>query len=787
MDKTRTQSFESNKLTLSTLLMKGFPAAVYCFCGYLSGIAALPFGAYPFGMALLAAADRNAIFVLLGLSIASFSSFSGSLSIVFFGSYAALFLLRALICLTVAAPVGKRTLGEMMELLFCEARGYRVCTAALATFGLTLAILIGGGFLYYDLFGMLLSVAISPLSAYLLCAHFYQSGTKGRTLLRDVGFTLLCAIAAFGAAPLKIYGVSVAVAGGIFLVFAVCKRRGFWRGFFVAAAVGLAYSPILCPVFLLAALAFGAFSRFSAALVTSTTFFVAIGYAFYVRGIYALDGVVGGVLTACLAFSVYSKLVSEKEIKSEPKERGKTCCSVLEESELDSVRLWDMNRRMAAMSEGFANLSALFEDMKLRFPLKVELAEICKQAFCASCTGCAEYARCKSGLISGESQRFAELLARKGSVSVCDVSRELSEKCGRLPDILDEINYNFDIRFGRTERRESEDIESLLGKSYGYKALSALLSKSMEDESEEYIADLGASAALCDKLSELDSEITGVLVYGKRRKRVFVKGKDRDLLDSAILQIVALVRELIGIDLECDGVAVRRVGRGEEGCVELVESKRFSVSVVKRNEAVSADSLCGDCISMFENNDGLCFFCISDGMGSGRDAALTSELAVGFLQNMLSSGRMNRELLDMLNSFLRLRCESSAQECSATLDLLQLDTVSGEAIFFKSGAAPTYVCHGGNLFKLRSRTMPLGILAEPDVKEMHIDLDAGDMVVMMSDGVTGGREDCPYLFDLLRQNADSLGGSRTADLILKYARSNPEPDDVSLFVIKITG
>jgi serine phosphatase RsbU (regulator of sigma subunit) len=83
--------------------------------------------------------------------------------------------------------------------------------------------------------------------------------------------------------------------------------------------------------------------------------------------------------------------------------------------------------------------------------------------------------------------------------------------------------------------------------------------------------------------------------------------------------------------------------------------------------------------------------------------------------------------------------------------------------------------------------MPLGILAEPDVKEMHIDLDAGDMVVMMSDGVTGGREDCPYLFDLLRQNADSLGGSRTADLILKYARSNPEPDDVSLFVIKITG
>ena len=179
------------------------------------------------------------------------------------------------------------------------------------------------------------------------------------------------------------------------------------------------------------------------------------------------------------------------------------------------------------------------------------------------------------------------------------------------------------------------------------------------------------------------------------------------------------------------------------------------------------------------------YICLSDGMGSGSDAARTAELAVGFLKNMLTRGRVSEELLSMLNSFLKARCASSAQECSATLDLFELDTFSGEATFYKCGAAPTYVCHGGNLFKLRSRTMPLGILPTPDLKELKMSLSCGDLVVLMSDGVSGGREDCPYLFDLLRQNASSPSDARTVDLIMRYARSNPEPDDTTVIVARV--
>ena len=43
-------------------------------CAYFAGLAELPFGARPFGVALLAAAGREAVFVYLGLIISAFAS-----------------------------------------------------------------------------------------------------------------------------------------------------------------------------------------------------------------------------------------------------------------------------------------------------------------------------------------------------------------------------------------------------------------------------------------------------------------------------------------------------------------------------------------------------------------------------------------------------------------------------------------------------------------------------------------------------------------------------------------
>ena len=784
MDKLHSE--RSAESSSATKIIRGLlPAALCGFCGYLSGLCALPFGVYPFGVALLASADKNAPFVFIGLLISAIGRFDGGVAATFIGVYAALLLSRVLIRLTLDFPFsrseGKRSLRELFSILFLEKRGYRVLLATLGSFFISLSFLIGGGFLYYDLFGLLLSVVVSPIAAYILCGYFEGSREGGVDYRYELGLLVLLGICAYGASPLKIYGASVAVAGGMLVTLLISTRRSFLRGLLAAAVIGLAYSPTMTPIFLFCAFSSGVFIKISPTLISVASLAASLGYAFYVKGIYALEGTVGGAIAGCLLFSVLARISVRSEKESEKASKAsKPRCRVLEEGELDSARLFDMNRRMAAMSEAFARLSDLFEEMKLRFPKIAELKSICSHGFESSCAGCAEYGRCREGdRVSLEAERLAAALERKSFVAREDFSSAIRDRCGRLPDIIDEINYNFDVR-----SRHTDDEGELFSEDRGYKALSGLLGRGMEDEGEEYLPKIPESSKLCRVLDRLDAGIVGVVVYGKRQMRVYIKGESRRVLEERGAEIADAVSESLGVRMDASSLSVRRCGRGEEGSLELCEAKRYRISSVVRSASKGGESYCGDCFSAFENKDGRFFSIISDGMGSGREAAAVSELTVGFMKNMLAVGGMNREILQMLNSCLRGRSDSSAHECSATLDMLELDRVSGRAVFYKCGAAPTYIYRGGRLFKLRSRTMPLGILDKTDAKVLDLELDAGDVVVMMSDGVTGGEEDCPYLFDLLRQNIESAGASRVADLILKYARSHSD-DDVSVAVLRI--
>lgn len=789
MEKTRTRTGKADGEVASAILKIALYGALYAFCGYLYGIAGLPFGAHPFGIALLAAANKNALFIFIGLAISAFSAFEGGASFLLLGIYSALLLLRVLVRLTLDAPRGKRSLGELLRMLFEEQVGYRVCSSAVAAFGLSLAVLVAGGFLYYDLFGLLICTTVAPIGTYILCKAFVseeKSGNEKSAWARELGWGALFVVATLGARPLKVYGVSLAVACGILLVLIISQRKGFLRGILLATAIGLVYSPALCPIFLIGALAFGAFSRFSHTLVSIACFFGSLGYAFYVSGIHALDGTVGGILAACLGFSVYSRVLIDRSAGDEGAHKSERReCRVLEESELDGVRLADMNSRMAAMSESLSRLSELSDALELKFPRREEIRSICERAFDASCAGCAEYQTCRGRLIDLESARLAAMLERSGEISGSELRGSLLENCGRAGEILDEINYNYSIRCGASGREGGERLEG--AEKYGYKLISSLLAKEMESDEEEYAVDLGASAALCEPLASLECGVLGVLVYGKRQRRVLLRCGRRELIEELAAKICDTVRRVAKIELDRESVTIRRCTGAEECFVQLYERRRFSLSTIVRSEACESGETSGDSVEIFENCDGVSFVCISDGMGSGRDAARVSELAVGFLKNMLVRGRASGELISMLNSFLREGCSSSAQECAATLDLLELDTLSGEAVFYKCGAAPTYVCRGDNLFKLRSRTMPLGILGSPDVKEHRMTFGDGDLVVMMSDGVSGGREDCPYLFDLLRQNSSSLGDGRTAEMIMRYAHSNPEPDDTTVILARVRG
>lgn len=775
MEKAGQKARTGEKFDVEKILKTAVPKALYVLSGFFAGLGALPFGAYPFGFALLAAANKNAVFVYAGLVAACFVGFRNTASVLFLGIYTAELLLRILVRLTLDYPFGKRTKRGIREIgasLFGEAVGYRVLTASVCAFALSLCFLLGDGFLYYDLFGLFISSAIAPIAAFLLVGFFEEKGIR-----KEIGQLGVFALCVHGAASLTLYGVSLAAFGALFITFYVSQRHGFLRGLVSAVVLGLIYSPPLALAFVFAALLSGVFMRLSPSLACFASFFGAVAWGFFVKGIYALDGFFAGVLSACVLYSVFARVSAKEVAKTESvkKEAGERLCRVLEESELDSVRLGEMNRRMSAIGGALEEISAFFEEMKMKLPGRGELLRICRDAFESSCAGCPELDRCRAeGKTDGAVHRFSALLESGRRLELKDADEELLGRCTRLPDILDEINYN------------SGAVERELGNrapAPDYKALSGLMSKTME-ENGEFCIDGELSKMLCDRLESEKIGELGVFVYGKRRRTVYIKAKDTETLESVKERVLDAVEETVPFSVDREQAGVTRSAGG--GVMKVSEARRLGVSCVTRQQrAKDEEEFCGDSMEQWENREERFFSLISDGMGSGREASAVARICTKFISSMLEAGEMNEELLLLLNGFLCTGYEGSLKECSATVDIMEIDLISGETEFFKSGAAPSYVFRDGSLFKLRSRTMPIGILDETDTKRFNFKLSEGDVVVMISDGVTGGREECPWLFDLLRQNAESAGLDRTADLIMKYAVGHGSSDDISVAVMRI--
>ncbi|MDO4540771.1 MAG: stage II sporulation protein E [Syntrophomonadaceae bacterium] len=204
---------------------------------------------------------------------------------------------------------------------------------------------------------------------------------------------------------------------------------------------------------------------------------------------------------------------------------------------------------------------------------------------------------------------------------------------------------------------------------------------------------------------------------------------------------------------------------------------------------VARDGICGDSIRICRLREGMELVVLSDGMGTGQNANRTSRTAVDLLENMLNSGLEKELALQTVNSVLLLRDE---EEVFTTVDMMLLNLGSGEADFIKTAAAPSFIRHQGEVSMIRSSSLPVGIMDKLDVYSIQRRLTAGDMVLMISDGLldvdrenVNGEE---WLFTLLN-NLDEDDPQTLAEIIIHQALMlcNRRPrDDMSVICLKLT-
>jgi hypothetical protein len=238
-----------------------------------------------------------------------------------------------------------------------------------------------------------------------------------------------------------------------------------------------------------------------------------------------------------------------------------------------------------------------------------------------------------------------------------------------------------------------------------------------------------------------------------------------------------------GADMEACGEAhAGDEGYGYEGYEEYEMEVPPEVDVTDELPDAEDTGVCGDAIVSFEA-EGKYYMLISDGMGSGREAALTSGVCAAILQRLIGAGAGLETSLKMLNNIIR----AGERECSATVDIAEIDLLTGKARFIKSGAAPSFVLRGGSIFRLQSKTVPIGILRALDAEMIRFDILPGDRVVMLSDGAARSYEEVPWLLDMMTSDEVILKGSpkEAAAKIVREAAKRGSLDDITAGVISV--
>ena len=775
-----------------------FFGLLYALMAYALGGAVLPFGARPLGIALLCGSDRRVLYCYAGLCVAAWQSEGRVLLI---GVYTAALLIRLLIRFTLDTPwkeregqeAGEKTVGEVFPLLFSEQLRLRMATAGIAAFAVGIWRLVEGGFLYYDLYGTLLSVIVAPVAVLLMGGLFTKQEVGIHRYL--CGLLALSAALAWSIRDLKLYGISLSALLCMLTVLYVCRKYGAVAGIVAGTVCGLAASIQYAPLFAFVGLCAGLLFPISVVFGTFAAFSVGLAWGGYVSGIGVLNGLLPALLAGAVLFAVLDKLfwaeqathkeaVAETETESESADTVSVVCEPFSPLSLDGLRLTDTNRRIKELCQSFASLSEIFYGVSrtMQKPADADLRQICDSAFDASCATCSQRNDCwgaRYHVTSGEVGRLAALLHRNGRLETHDADEALSERCVRLPDIVEEINHNAAQHQRQLLQGDRTEVFAM-----DYAALSDLLAAAMTAGQDAFEVDAEAGARVCRELSDEALGVCGACVLRGRRRRVTACGAEGQDISCRAEQIRLAAEKGCGFPLAIG----QQYGEGGQTVLEFEEREALSVLWATRSHcARGEEQYCGDTTGVFRSSDGRLFALISDGMGAGKEAALTSGLCGLFLKRMLGIGASCETVLRMLNGFLRNRGSGSLHECSATVDLMEMDLIHSRAAFYKSGAAPSYMFRNGSLFKLRSHTVPIGILRDPDTRRIELDVGVGDLVVMVSDGVTQGKEECPWLFDLLRSQGEDVSPDRLADLIVKYAKGEGSTDDLSVLVLKITG
>lgn len=391
------------------------------------------------------------------------------------------------------------------------------------------------------------------------------------------------------------------------------------------------------------------------------------------------------------------------------------------------------------------------------------------------CFGCSFKNECWSERFG---ETAADILSLAGLKEKSKEITDLERRCPRSNALVSRVRQSYgefvDTMAAKMKVRE---IRNLVSDQFS--SIANFLSEMAQQVSTSRVVDNTHSRALKTALSDAGVFVDSLSFFTDSNGRVTI---ELSVLENAFELDCKKAKNIL------EAATKRHFEKPEIAIMDLrsvvifEEKAAFRVLVGTAQHPFKNNKICGDCIGRLRDLSGNEIALISDGMGTGSRAAVDGTMAATLMEKLLSCSFSFESALKTVNCALMVK---STDESIATVDGVSINVYSGETDFYKAGAAASFVRRGSEVAIVEEQSLPVGIIRDVCFAHKKTRLQNGDIVLLVSDGVTTG--DCGWVNDeLLAWSTNSMDDLAAHIASLARLRSNKDnEDDITVVALKI--
>ncbi len=439
-----------------------------------------------------------------------------------------------------------------------------------------------------------------------------------------------------------------------------------------------------------------------------------------------------------------------------------------------------LSNKLYELSGVFCEMADAFNTFKQNEVTEDKIKKGIEQEIISSvCKRCDNYDKCKRSekSIALSIGKITDIGFAKGRLSFIDLSKDLLSTCIHPNDVLFTVNRlladfrNYKIEKANLSTGRDIIASEAVGVSEILRGLALETGTMLKYQNR-------TERALSESLFKAGFTVTEILIYG-----------EEDL--TTVSMIIAMkefsistLQSVVSKTLDADYMLCDKADIGEDKCfIALRRSADFDAVFGFSNATKDNSTTSGDTHSVARLSGNKFLVALSDGMGSGEKAQKVSSTSLSLIESFYKAGLKSELILNTVNKLLSINTEDDF----TALDIAVIDLKHCKADFIKYGSPYGFIISDNGIRIIEGNSLPLGIISDLTPSVCNTNLNDGDMILLVTDGISDAFGSSSEMIDYLR-SVSTKNPQTLADEILNQAitlSNGKKNDDMTVLAVRV--